>query len=64
VVVKKVVSSHSKPWINDIAEQLKKLRQQRRRCRNRKSRANISEHKRSKEEITEMITSGRRLVVV
>ena len=59
VAVKKVVFSHSKPWINrDIAEKLKKLRQQRKRCRNRKSRANISEYERSKEEITEMITKA------
>jgi len=34
VAVKKVVTSHSKPWIDrHVAEQLKKLRQMRKRCR-------------------------------
>ena len=41
----KVVTSHSRPWITqELSDQLKLLRQQRKRCRLRKSPANIEEY--------------------
>ena len=44
IATKKVITEHSKPWINvRLAEQLKQLRILRKKCRNRKSPANIAE---------------------
>ena len=51
VAGKKVVTSHSRPWINrTIAERLKELRNARRKCRLRKLRVNCAQYERIKQE--------------
>jgi len=48
----KVISVHSKPWISrDIADLLKRVRKQKKKCRLRKSRANVQEYKKVQAEL-------------
>jgi len=50
----KVISVHSKPWISrDIADLLKHVRKQKKKCRLRKSRANVQEYKKIQVEVTD-----------
>ena len=56
IATKKVVSVHSRPWIDrDISDQLKLLRQQRRKCRLRKSPANVEKYRSMQKLTVELI---------
>ena len=61
IATRKIVTNHSRPWIStDIAMQLKLLRQQKKKCRNRKSQANMSEYIRLRDETVEMLNKAER----
>jgi len=61
VAVKKVVTLHSKPWIDrQVAEQLKRLRQARKRCRLRRSRVNVAEYDRLQKEVVEAVKKAEQ----
>ena len=52
VAITKVISVHSKLWISrDIADLLKCVRKQKKKCRLRKSRVNVQEHKNIQAEV-------------
>jgi len=56
IAITKVVTSHSRPWITqELSDQLKLLRQQRKRCRLRKSAANVAEYYRIQKATFELI---------
>jgi len=56
VAVIKIVTGHSKPWINkDISNKLKELRNIRKKCRLRKSRANVNEYYRLQKDVVDTI---------
>ena len=55
IATTKVVTSHSRPWITqELSDQLKLLRQQRKRCRLRRSVANVNEYHRIQKETLEL----------
>jgi len=61
VAVKKVDTSHSKPWIDrQVADQLKRLRQVRKRCRLRRSRVNVAEYDRLQKEVVEAVKKAEQ----
>jgi len=61
IAMRKIVTNHSRPWISpDIATQLKLLRQQKKKCRNRKSQANMSEYTRLRDETIDMLNKAER----
>jgi len=59
IATTKVITSHSRPWITqEISDMLKLLRQQRKKCRLRKSPANVSEYCRIQKETIELIENA------
>jgi len=53
--IKKIVTEHSRPWINkNIADKLKELRNIIRKCRLRKSRANVTEYQRLQKVVSDV----------
>jgi len=56
VAIKKIVTEHSRPWINkEISDKLKELRNIKRKCRLRKSRANVTEYQRLQKVVSDVI---------
>ena len=56
---KKILSVHSKPWIStDISDQLKLLRKLGKKCKLRRSPANVAEYRKLQEKVTDMITAA------
>jgi len=61
VASKRVISTHSRPWIDaNLLRQLKKLRHLRRKCRRRKSPRNISEYVKVRDNTTEMLHNAEQ----
>jgi len=60
VATKKVISNHSRPYINsDISEQLKLLRRTKRKCRLRKSPANVALLSKVQQDTTDVILKAK-----
>jgi len=56
VAIKKIITKHSKPWINrEISNKLKDLRNSKKKCRLRRSRANVNEYIKLQSEIDDVI---------
>ena len=61
IASKRVISTHSKPWIDaDLSCQLKKLRHLRKKCRLRKSPRNISEYVKVRDATIKMLNNANR----
>jgi len=61
VASKRVISTHSRPWIDaNLSSQLKKLRLLRRKCRCRKSPRNISEYVKVRDDTIEMLHNAEQ----
>ena len=59
IAKKKIITEHSKPWINaQLSEQLKKLHLLRKKCRHRKSPANIAELTKLQKETYEFVNKA------
>ena len=61
VATTKVITEHSRPWINrQISEQLKLLRLKRKKCRLRKSPVNVADYQKTLQETDDMIKKAEQ----